>query len=233
MQMRNEDDADGVAGAIEAPDVGDAAAAKKKAEAILARDRATVNEIAWAWVTLRDLEAGNGIASGEARYRKILFAQEEIEKLDLLKTDEAGFPVRKYNGVPVSGMNDRASVQGLVSVHSVRDAFSAGGVSWPGVAGLPSPAQPIPMGNVTGGNRSPREYLFEKAISNLKARGINVEFASLWEELRSMTRNKEAGEFFKETKSELFYEDDNYETRTYKRDSFGKWWRNNKSKYGL
>lgn len=231
--MQNEDDAEGVAGAIEAPDVGDAQAARRKAESILAQDRATVDEIAWAWVTLRDLEAGNGITSGEARYRKILFAKEAIEKLSLLKTDEAGFPVRKYSGVPVSGMNDRAGVQGLVSVHAVRDALTAGGVSWPGVATAPAPTQSIPMGNVTGGNRSPREYLFEKAISNLKERGINVEFASLWDELRSMTRNKEAGEFFKETKSELFYEDDNYETRTYKRDSFGKWWRNNKSKYGF
>jgi hypothetical protein len=192
MQMRNEDDADRVADAIEAPDVGDAVAAKKNAEAILARDRATVEEIAWAWVTLRDLDADNGITSGEARYRKILFAQEEIEKLGLLKTDEAGFPVRKYSGVPVSGMNDGVVVRGLVSVSAVRDAFTAGGVSWPGPRTLPvagADAGTRSVVNTTGGRRHQLDHVIDRVIEQIRGAGGIADVAAVWNELKELALN--------------------------------------------
>lgn len=230
MQMRSEDEADRVAGAIEAPDVGDTEAAKKKAGEILARDRATVDDIAWAWVTLLDLEIGNGLTSGEARYRKILFAKEEIEKLGLLKTDEAGFPVRKYIGVPVSGMNDGAIVRGLVSVPSVRDAFMTGGVSWPGVNAAITPAQPAPMGNRI--SSFDRDYLIKKAIETLKQRGIPIDRYSLWDELSNMANN-ETGCLLSASGGVIHYRSDdpeNPENVAWLEETFARYWARNKSK---
>lgn len=230
--MRNEDETDRIADAIEAPDVGDTEAAKKKAGEILTRARATVEEIAWAWVTLRDLDAGNGITSGEARYRKILFAQEEIEKLGLLKTNEAGFPVRKYNGVAVSGMNDGAIVRGLVSIPAVRDAFTASGVSWPGVAMASVLWQTVPMGNDTSAYRF--AYLIKRAITNLQRSEISVDKNSIWDELVRLA-NDEAGVFLSAADNVIYYrsDDDGNKNKKYKREAFTKYWSRNKSKYGF
>jgi len=229
MQMLNEDEADGVAGATEARDVGDTEAARVKAESILAKDRATVNEIAWAWVTLLDLQAGNEIQSGEARYRKILFAKEEIENLGLLKTDEVGFPVRKYNGVPVSGMNDRADIKGLVSVRSVREAMTFAGGKWPVIA-IPTAEVAAIVKHSTTEPRQPFAYMFERAIDGLRKAGVPIVRAAVWDELKKLALNEE-GPFLGVEGNEIQYTDINGKKAGYKQEAFRGWWRRHKGEY--
>ncbi|WP_321894559.1 hypothetical protein [Paraburkholderia heleia] len=217
--MQNEDDAEGVAGAAEASDVGDALAARTKAESILARDRATVDEIAWAWITLRDLERGSGLTSGEARYRKILFAKEEIEKLGLLRTDEAGFPVRKYGGVPVSGMNDRAESQGLVSVSGVREAMLAAGGIWPTANESAASDQDSTLTNRTGGRGNMLDYITERAIQNVRS----VDWMRVYDEIARLANAKEGP--FKDGLSQpgcVKYKDPSGETREFTREAVRK-----------
>jgi hypothetical protein len=177
----NDDDFGELANAREADDIGDVEAARRNAIKILSLARGTPGDIAWAWVTLLDVEAGNGITPGEARYRKILFAQEEIDKLGLLKTDEAGFPVRKYKGVPVSGTDDRGAGMGMVAVSSVREAMILAGAKWPNVPG-PSQAHPTNESVAVNSRLNKRysiDYVIEMAIKNAGT----AEHAPVWDEL--------------------------------------------------
>lgn len=183
--MKDENNVDELAGAVEADDIGDIGAARRKASQIISSQRETAANIAWAWVTLLDIDAGNDITPGEARYIKILSAQEEISKLGLLKTDEAGFPVRKYKGVPVSGMGDRGADIGMVAVSSVREAMLLAGAKWPNLqasAVLPS-AQIIVNSTV---DRHDLDHVIEKAIRLIRGRGDTPGKAAIWNELKEM-----------------------------------------------
>lgn len=217
--MNNDNDIGELADAREGDDVGDVDAARRNATKILSIERATPADIAWAWVTLLDIEAGNDITPGEGRYRKILFAQEEIDKLGLLKTDEAGFPVRKYKGVPVSGMGDRSADIGMVAVSSVRDAMLAAGAKWPSVdTGGGSAA--TPMGNDTGGKRHYLAHVFERAIKNI---GGDTELAAVWNELKEMSLNGRAPLLVSDDKRKLKYTDANGDDAYYNYRALEKW----------
>ncbi|MFL9987246.1 hypothetical protein [Paraburkholderia sediminicola] len=227
--MNNDNDVGELADAREGDDIGDVESARRNATKILSLERATPADIAWAWVTLLDIEAGNDITPGEARYRKILFAQEEIDKIGLLKTDEGGFPVRKYKGVPVSGMGDQAADVGLVAVSSVRDAMLAASAKWP-TADVTAGAVVASMGNSTSEPRHPFAYMFERAINTVKNAGMSIERAAVWDELKKLALD-EQGPFLGVEGSEIQYTDANGKKVGYNQEAFRGWWRRHKHEY--
>lgn len=180
--MRNEDNADGVEG-TEAPDFGDAAATKKKAEAILEKDRATADEIAWAWVTLLDLQAGNDITPREARYRTILFAREWIQALSVSEGSTNATPTRELRGVTVKPLPGS-----LIEVDAVRKAAQRQGRPWPGVAAEldASPQRSAGLVVNTTAERHDLDHVIEKAIRLIKDRGDVPRKAAIWNELKEM-----------------------------------------------
>jgi len=227
MQMRNEDDAEGVAGAIESPDVGDAVAAMKKAEAILARDRATVDEIAWAWCTLLDVRAGNDITPREARYQSILSAKEWIEGLGLSSGVANAVPSRARKGVTVRP--SRASAVSDVSVDAVRNAAIRQGNEWPEITRESAPAASTPMGNETGGRRHYLAHVFERAIKNING---DTELAAVWNELKEMSLNGSPPLLVSDDAGKLKYIDANGDKTYYNYRALEKWLVRNARKAG-
>jgi hypothetical protein len=184
----NEDDFGELANAREADDIGDADAARQKAELILNADRATVDEIAWAWCTLLDVRAGNDITPREARYQSILSAKEWIEGLGLSSGVANAVPPRARRGV--AGHPLRASAVSDVSVDAVRKAAIREGNEWPALQTVDEErldGDGRSIVNSTGGRVNMLDYITERAIKTVQT----AEWMQVYDELARLAAAKE------------------------------------------
>lgn len=106
-------------------------ASRMEAVAILSQERAKPRDIAWAWVTLIDLENGAPLEHHERRYRKIADAHKWITSLGLSTSTSDGLPSIARSGIRVAGLDDDIEARAMLRPGDVRKASTASGYQWP------------------------------------------------------------------------------------------------------
>lgn len=105
--------------------------ARIEAVAVLSKERAKPRDIAWAWVTLIDLENGAPLDHHERRYRKIADTHKWITGLALSTSTIDGLPSIARSGARVASIDDDHEARSMTRLLDVREASIEAGYRWP------------------------------------------------------------------------------------------------------